>query len=130
MNLVLLIVDPQFGEKPALLPHSHPVWIVESEANRDALKNSPTPCGPITWFPLRRGESAAQVFARIAQSLDQHHNDLAQDPPYDTLDVYGLPAGTNMLSSVRDLGFVSQVKEPGVTRFLKPGVEESAKAPK
>jgi hypothetical protein len=31
----------------------------------------------------------------------------------------------DMLDSVRDLGFVSQVRASGVTRFLKRGAEES-----
>lgn len=119
MNIVLLVLDRQFGDRLGSLPRPYPIWIAESERNRDALKTSPKPSGAITWFPLRKGESAEQVFARIAESLDQHHNELAQVPPYDTLDVYGLPVDADVLSSVRDLGFVSQAKQSGVTRLLK-----------
>lgn len=126
MNLVLLIVDPKFDHKPEFHLQSGPIWIAESKANREALENSRTSCGPITWFPLRKGESAEQVFARIVQSLDQHHNELAQVPPYDTLDVYGISADKDILNFVRDLGFVSQIKQSRAMRLLKPGAEESA----
>ncbi|VTU20979.1 hypothetical protein H4CHR_00695 [Variovorax sp. PBS-H4] len=130
MNSVLLVIDQRFGSKVELLPYPCPLWIIESEANRGALKNSSSRNWPLTWFPIRSGESATEVFARISYSLDQHHNEFAQDPPYDVLDVYGLPPNVDMLPSVRDLGFVSQMKMPSVTRFLKLGAEESAKAPK
>lgn len=128
MNLVLLILDPEFGDRLDNLPRPYPIWIVESERNRAVLENLPPAYGPLTVFPPRKDESATHIFERIVDSLDQHHNELAQDPPYDTLVVYGLPAEADMLDSLRDLGFVSQVKDSAAVRFLKAGAEGSVKS--
>lgn len=124
MNLVLLILNPQFGERFDDLPRSNPIWVVDSERNRQTLNNLPTQYGPITVFPMRTGETAIQVFMRIAQSLDQHHNEFAQDPAYDTLDVYGLPANADALGSLKYLGFSSQHKNAAAMRFFKDRAEE------
>lgn len=120
MNAVLLVVDSQFGGKIKHLPYPCPLWIIESEANREALRDSSRRNWPLIWFPGRRGETAIEVFNKISHSLDQHHNEFAQRPPYDALDVYGLPSKTNALHSVEDLGFVSQIELSSMTRFLKP----------
>lgn len=125
MNVVQLVVDLGFGQKLNLLANGHPLWIVESEANRHALAGCPPPYRLVTWFRSRANESPQQMFARITPSLDQHHSELAQDPPYDTLDVYGLPAETEVLSAVEDLGFVSQTRLIDGTRFLKTGAQTS-----
>lgn len=120
MNVVMLVLDVEFGKKSDLLAKSCPLWIVDSKANREALEGSRANWRSLTWFPLRGDESAAQLFARIAPSLDQHHNELAQDPPYSVLDVYGLPtAAGDMLGPLRHLGFVALAVEPGLVRFLK-----------
>lgn len=129
MNLVLLILDPHFGENLEQLPRNTPVWMVDSPRNRAALNSLGTACGPVAVFSLRDNETAMDVFQRIVESLDQHHNEFAQHPPYDTLDVYGLPADADMLDSVKDFGFVLQVKKPDAMRFLKAGTEELPTVP-
>ena len=126
MNLVQLIIDPNFCDAQSL-GHSCPLWIADSISNRQLLTNTSRLIFPITWFALRPNEQAVDVFARIIESLDQHHNELAQETPYDVLDVYGLPPTADVLSHASELGFVSQVHLPGFVRFLKSSAPESAK---
>jgi hypothetical protein len=84
-----------------------PVWVADIPANahlRDSLRLTPSP-PPATWFPLKDGETLDEAAVRIAFSLDDHHNDLAQKDGYRFLLVFGARYTKSMDTELRELEF-------------------------
>jgi hypothetical protein len=68
-----------------------PVWIANTPTNRkfnDSLSSTGEK-ESMTWFPLIEGETLEMATVRIAYSLDDHYDDLAQEKGYKFLLVFG-----------------------------------------
>lgn len=122
MNSVILIADQTFGMKIEDLPALVPKWVVDSPINHqalDVLGGTTRLHESVTTFEPRGQETPLQMASRIADSLDQHHNELAQVPPYDTLDLFGVEPDPVILERFSAYGFRSMVAGNGYVRLLK-----------
>lgn len=118
----MLVIDPCFGDQLRNLAMNVPLWIVESPINKAALdcpETGPARLRYVTTFPVTKVEAPQESILRIAGSLDQHHNELAQDPPYDALDIYGVAANVDLLDGLRLLGFDRMSQLDGFVRVTK-----------
>ena len=104
---VTLILDPNFGERIMNVSKSAPVWIVESDCNRQAVELARASSGSrgVTVFAAKSGESPKVTCERIVASLDDHFNECSQTPGYDQLEVLGLKLADVDLRHFQNLGF-------------------------
>lgn len=106
-NQVILVLESDYGSGLMAQWKTVPMWIVDSPSNRRVVEATRAlePEWMITTFPLRDGESRADACERIIDSLDQHHNEFAQRPPYSELVVIGLSLSDVSLKPFVELGF-------------------------
>jgi hypothetical protein len=106
-RLVMLILrsdSPLFVRRIA---REVPVWIADTPENAQIKAGSDANIEPMTWFPLKTGESLEHAAARIAVSLDDHYNEYSQQPGYDTLIVQGVSSEAMSMDTLKDSGFVN-----------------------
>jgi hypothetical protein len=108
---VIVVVDPDFGERLADLPPGVPVWVMDTETNRSVThrlrKERPakTHLDGITTF---RGGSASgpdEVLINEFSTIDLHHGPYSADPPYSELEIYGVSATPVVRSALEHIGF-------------------------
>jgi len=81
-NRVVLILDPNFGERLRSLDLSIPVWVVGSDKN--------TPISAELWAEKKAADLTTfdpQPLERLADTVDQHH------PAWTEFEIYGVSSG-------------------------------------
>jgi hypothetical protein len=96
---VAIVVDCCFGERLVeLVSSGTPVWVLDTADNRlfledhDPSGQPPPGPGRVTTFTASFKESPEEAFIRILPAVDLHHNELAGDPPYSAVEVFGVGA--------------------------------------
>lgn len=109
---VLVVLDPEFGERLKDWWPGRPVWIVASEVNNrvaDSLwKNAPERHGHLTGISglthcLDRGREGC--FLEYLYTIDLHHGPLSADPPYTVMRAIGVCLTPTIGEALRDYGF-------------------------
>lgn len=105
---VALVLDADFTKKLQSLALQMPVWIVNSPINTVIVKalRAQNSSYQLTEFFTDQFESKADSFHKIVDTVDEHHNELSQFPPYDTLLVYGLDIEDIDNNVLINLGFL------------------------
>ena len=91
-----LVVDRSFGERIVELARSFHVWVVESPANVPFVRRF--------WESQLADSGPADICARIAETVDQHHGEFAHDPPWTELEVFGVELDAALQEVFKDLG--------------------------
>lgn len=109
---VLVVLDPEFGERLKDWWPGRPVWIVNSEVNNRAAeslwKNAPDQHGHLTGISglthyLDRGSEGC--FLAYLDTIDLHHGPLSADPPYTVMRVIGACLTPTVREALCDYGF-------------------------
>jgi hypothetical protein len=91
--VVGLVVDSEWGERVRELAARMPVWVVDTPANRAAVtalrEEASDRYASVTTFRSTAAETPEQACIRILPTLDTHHNELAQTPPYSAVEIVG-----------------------------------------
>lgn len=119
MTSVILILDPQFSVDVKTFDKFSNIWILDSLQNKDFIKNLLCRPNSVTWIDSSLDEKPHCIFFRILDSLDQHHNELAQKVPYDTLDVYGLDEVEGLMDFAREFGFKAEYRDGQKISFMQ-----------
>lgn len=122
-NEVALVMDTDFSKQLKIVASYRPVWIVTSPINSVIVKElrSQSSSYQLTeFFPVQL-DSMTNSFHEIVCSLDEHHDGLSQDHPYDTLLVYGLELGSIDKNVLREFGFFQFQKTEYGFIAKKPG---------
>ena len=124
---VAIVVDRCFGT--ALLPLAERlhVWVCASPDNdqivatyrRDAPGDSSVEHG-FTTFKVGDAASAEEMFRSMIGTVELHHGALSHDPPWDTLEVYGLPFRPGLKGVLSELGVTSIVAHDKGFKCLRP----------
>lgn len=101
---VVWIVDPNFGERGLTCAHSTPVWIVESEANAAFIQRCQR-SGRSVISLTTNGPTAEAWLLNHIDTIDQHHNEFSQAPPYRHLQVIGGSLTSRVEAWFREFGF-------------------------
>lgn len=124
--LVRVVVDPEFGERLEALPRAVPVWIVESPGNTAAAQrireeySDPCDAG-ITTFRAYPGTSPERLFLGELATIDLHHGELSQTPPYTAIEVIGCAPTAAIHARLAEFGLA-------VERFTEEGFVASCEA--
>ena len=101
-----LVVERKFGPRVTALARSSHVWVIASpgnipfihrfwESEKQSLDQDPLTSG-ITSFDADDQESPEAVCARLAGTVDEHHGEFAQDPPWSEIEVFGVALSTTL----------------------------------
>jgi hypothetical protein len=108
---VLVVVDAEFGSRLAELPPDHPVWIVDTPANRAAAqqrwaeRRNDTHLTGVTVFNTAAECSPEDNLLAQLGTIDLHHGSYSADPPYTILEVIGTPLSERIRSELSQCGF-------------------------
>jgi hypothetical protein len=106
---VIVVVDPDFGERLADLPRGVPVWIVDTAANRSVAnrlwKERPGESHLTGITTFRGGRTAEADLVDELSIIDLHHGTYSADPPYSELEVYGAAETSDIRSALGKIGF-------------------------
>jgi hypothetical protein len=107
---VQVVVDPDFGEKLALLPPGTPVWIVDTPANKPVAERiwrerpDESHLSGITTFRVSSDSPEENLLAELA-TIDLHHGSYSSDPPNSRLEVIGAPVSEKIKLAMAEYGF-------------------------
>ncbi len=108
---LLVVLDPDFGDRLRRVRPDQPIWIVESECNTPVVKALwAIPVGErrltdITSF-TPKARAPEQEFLKQFDTIDLHHGAYASRTPYTTLTVVGARPTEAIRSALRrELGF-------------------------
>ena len=101
-----------------------PVWINSSLIDSSALDDLRRAAAfGVTTFFDQPGDDMRDSTSRALYSLDEHHNEVSQAPPYSDLQVFGARLGAIDESVLRDLGFAEFSSTNGDSRPRKMQIE-------
>ena len=103
---VALVVAKIPGPEVYRLAKTMPIWIGESLIDAQTLSDlRDASAYGITTFLERRNDEKSASISRILYSLDEHHNEVSQEPPYSELHVFGANLREVDQAAFRELGF-------------------------
>ena len=108
---VLVVLDPNFGDRLQDVWRGQPVWITMSPVNAPevqalwASKPSPNPVTGITGFAHEEGAAAEDRFLAQLSTIDLHHGRYSTDTPYAELTVIGAQLTEPIEAALSELGF-------------------------
>jgi hypothetical protein len=122
MTNVIVIVDPDYGDRLNRVEQLAPVWVVDTQINKKAFerlwKAHPNPDyrekGAITSFRTPDPEDRLSSLLGIMPELAIHHGDVEENelvfPKGFVLCVIGLAIADDVISALRELGFKSFIE--------------------
>jgi hypothetical protein len=92
-ELVALVVDPECGQRIREIAARMPAWVVDTPTNRRAVRalrdEAAAGSARLTTFRSAPDETPEEACIQILPTLDLHHGELSQDPPYSAVEVIG-----------------------------------------
>lgn len=119
MSDLILVVDPDYADRLETAAQRAPVWVVATQANRDAFerlcKLHPHPDhrdkGAVTCFKTLNLEDRLGSLEGILAQLETHHGEVDGEylvfPSGFVLEVIGLPLAPNVMTALKEFGFTS-----------------------
>lgn len=95
-EMVCLVLDPNYGERIALLAKRFNVWVVDTPTNRNVVERlwqqarRDGATSDVTTFKVSAGENPVDTCLGTLRAIENHHNEYAQPPPYRMVEVFGL----------------------------------------
>jgi len=115
---VLLILDPDFGERLRDAWQGQAIWIAMSATNAPIVQplwavasNANYLCG-ITGFTHGDSGTAEESFLDIVSDIDLHHGPYSTANPYTVLRVIGTPFTPAIREALSELGFFAFQQNP------------------
>jgi hypothetical protein len=113
---VTVVLDGEFGERMRSLEPAS-LWIVDSATNLDALQRIRRTDPTFRPTTFRDGPgSPSDFFANLLSTIDLHHGEFSQSPPYDQLDVYGARPNHAVQAALAAIGF--EIQAPTAEGFV------------
>jgi hypothetical protein len=107
---VAIVVDPDFGDRLEELAARMPVWVAQTEGNSVAIERlfgriRREGGASLTSFVVDPEASREAWCASVLETVDEHHGPLSQDPPYQGIEVIGIPLSAALRASCEELAF-------------------------
>lgn len=90
-SIVHVIVAPEYGERLRDLPGDEAIWVADTATNHPVIKSiwATHSVDRITSFQVPADKTPEDWLLGVLDSVDVHHNEYSQTPPYSTLRVTG-----------------------------------------
>ncbi|MEI9886607.1 MAG: hypothetical protein WDN08_08920 [Rhizomicrobium sp.] len=98
---VMLVVDPDFGQRAKNHAKLYPLWVIKSPRNTPVIEwlwaneTSPWPSAP-TVFDAVSGRTAEDSAVAFIGTVDDHH------PDWQTFEVVGVPLSQKLLDAMHE----------------------------
>ena len=115
---VLVVLDPNFGDRLRDAWRGQPVWITMSPANAPEVQalwaNTPSPnhLTGITGFAHEEGVAAEDRLLAELSTIDIHHGPYSTNTPYSVLTVIGAQLTEPVRAALSELGFSTFQQRP------------------
>jgi hypothetical protein len=103
---VAIVVDPNYGSQLDRIAVRHPVWIVDTLMNRDAVEKQWADGRDVTTFKVESPDDRLQNFLGVVDVVDLHHGASSQAPPYRSLLIIGVREH-DLAERLSEAGFVN-----------------------
>ena len=117
--VVVIVLDPAFGDRILEVGRHNDVWIAPSEVNRDAanrlwklVESEPSPPLVSMWSAPRTGATEAEWLG-ILQDIEMHHGEYAHDPVVTRLRIIGVAPEPHSIAALREYGYTRIESETG-----------------
>ena len=136
LTTIAIVLDPEFGAQLFAIAALHPVWVVDSPANRPVIeavwsqRRLDKVPREVTIFRAIDGMSPQEHVAALLGTIDAHHGPAVQHPAFVTLVVDGAAPDDRLREALRSHG-ATRVEETGrgfraqFGRSLHPPTERS-----
>jgi hypothetical protein len=109
---VLIVVDPDFGDRLSSLADKMPVWIADTPPNRTMAESSwKGGNANITTFRVV-GDDPGEWCQLIIPQVLLHHGENSQFPPIDSIEVFGTSSTKSLRDAFSKHGFTISSKRP------------------
>lgn len=126
LSTVAIVIDPDFGAALQSLASRMPVWVADTPGNRVAIEAEWTRRRrdgaerEVTVFRMIDGLTAAEHVSALLATIEAHHGQGAQDPPFEVLEVVGAEPDAAMTAAIRSAGGTDPVATPTGFRAAFP----------
>src|SRR5258707_5607422 len=122
MTNLIVVVDPNYGDRLETTSHIAPVWVVDSPQNKAACKRlwhaHPTSDhrekGSVTCYNVTDADARLANLINVLPDLEEHHREFSG---VFTLEVIGLKLTDSVIRTLRELGFSSFSEAPEGFQF-------------
>ena len=120
----IVIVDPDYGDGLEAAAQSAPVWVVDTNTNKQAIEQvwmihphvDHREKGAVTSFKSQDPEDRLSTLLGIMPQLETHHGNVEDNelvfPKGFVLGVVGLAISADVMRALRNLGFMSFIETP------------------
>jgi hypothetical protein len=109
-DTVALIFDPEFADRLREMT-TRDLWIIRSPANSMVVDDLRRAGVRLTTFEDHFGPEVA-AFDEILRTIELHHGEYSQDPPFQRLEVFGLEFDDAFQESLHAVGFELSDRTP------------------
>ncbi len=108
---VVVVLDPDYGERLSQLAGQAPVWIVDTPKNRAeaqkiwAAEPNRSHLDGVTTFKTNSDSSPEDVLIDELDTIDDHHGIHSANPPYTVVEVIGSSITDRLKSKFSQFGF-------------------------
>jgi len=108
---VLVIVDPNFGERLREIPIGQPVWIAGTPVNQAAFttiggeRNITDHCIGLTSFGVNIKATPEDWLVSEIATIDLHHGEYSHRPPWSIITVIGVQWTKRIKEELEQFGF-------------------------
>lgn len=107
---VVIVFDPDFREQLRATAFKHPVWMIETPANRSAAEEvwgeqEEWPHLSVTMFRDVSPGGKKEEWEKLLEQIELHHGRAATRPAFETVDVVGAQLHAPARAALWDLGF-------------------------
>jgi hypothetical protein len=108
---VAMVLAPITHEALSAVPHGSPAWIASTPEMRNTVRAA-TAIGLVVTELVTNGDASREWLFNHLDSVDQHHNEFSQQPPYSELLVFGVASSAEIESWLQQFGFCEVQSEP------------------
>jgi hypothetical protein len=111
--MVVLVIDPAFGDPLREIAARHDTWVVPSESNKAvveemwAAKAAGDAIPSLTLWSVPMPAITEDQWLAMLDEIELHHGDYSSDPPMDTLSVYGTAVTPAITAALREYEYTS-----------------------
>lgn len=106
-----MVLAPISHEALSAVPHGSPAWIASTPEMRNTVRAA-TEIGLVVTELFTNGDTPSEWLFNHLDSVDQHHNEFGQQPPYSELLVFGVASSAEIMSWLKQFGFCEVNSEP------------------
>ena len=123
---VFVVVNPEFGARLSELVRMGPVWVLDTQMNRQAADSiwsegrHHNHLDGITVFKSNKGGCPEECFLCVLDTIDLHHGVYSADPPYTVLEVVGTPSTERIRNELSQFGFTEFQSTSEGLRAIRP----------